>query len=1080
MNQREVTIHKRIEIWMEELKNHLYEPVEEIQFSAFFTMDMLSYEEAVSQKFHPIYPGDKWGRKWEYGWFKSTITLPKSVSGKSIYFMPNIGGEMLVYLDGDIVGAVDLQHDGIFITHDGKQGDTYEILMESYAGHGPRLEHGGPMPYGQIAVPEPPEYQVTVKSSTYGIWNKELFDLYMDAYTLYQLYNSLEDKSLRKKKIKEGLMEFTKVIDFEAPIGAQFPYQRVKEILTPLLACKNGSTAPEFTIFGQSHLDLAWKWPWEETRRKCARTLSTQLTLMEEYKEYKFFLCEPVISESLKKDYPKLYEKVKDKVRKGQIIPEGGMWVEADTNIPSGESLIRQCTFGKKWFTEELDVDTKLVWLPDCFGFSGQLPQIMIGCGMKYFATQKLARALKGHDKFPYNNFYWEGIDGTSILTHFYKKNNSRYDPFQLNERWNEDRVQEENIDTFLFPFGFGDGGGGATRDMLEGVLRTKDLEGAPRTKMESPIEFFKDLEKRGQVFNRYVGEIYLPWHRGTYTAEARIKKGNRRAEFALRDFEIFLTLKEQLLNYKSSSDNHVDRNETNRYGANIIASKSDFMSRNEITNDELDSINLKKQLRELWEKLLFNHFHDIIAGTSIRRVHEESYADLLDIEKKANELKELLLADASNKKKDSSKANSIMVFNSLSWERNELIQLPEGFNSPCDYKGNLLPVCEANGKIYCKLGLPSLGVTTIYQSKKETIKEPEKKIFADNNSLENEIIRINVNEFGHITSIYDKEKQVEFAASNCNRIRMYQDINIEYDAWELSPYYNELEVELDRPATIKVLHCNSLFATLFITREINDSYLEQEITIYAHSRRIDFKTRINWKETHKLLKVDFPVNVHSQEAIEEIQFGYVKRPTHKSKNSDADRFEVCNHKYTVLTESTRSFAVLNDSKYGVSTTNNSIELTLLRSPVIPDMYSDKGEHEFTYSILANNCDFINSDIVQEAYNLNTPVTVLEGDLGHMSLFTLSDNNVILETVKPAEDGSKDMILRLYESKNGHRNCNLFLGFDIDKAYEVSMLEHIDENAIAKSVVYDKDNKESMVSLDFRPFEIKTLRIIMK
>lgn len=1076
MNQREVTIHKRIEIWMEELKNHLYKPIEEVQFSAFFTMDMLSYEEALEKTFHPINPGDKWGKKWEYGWFKSTITLPSLANGKSIYFMPKIGGEMLVYLGGDIVGAVDLQHDGIFLTHDGKEGETYEILMESYAGHGPRLEHGGPMPYGQIAVPEPPEYQVTVKSSTYGIWDKELFELYMDAYTLYQLYNSLEDKSLRKQKIKEGLMEFTKVIDFEAPIGAQFSYQRAKAILAPLLACKNGSTAPEFTIIGQSHLDLAWKWPWEETRRKCARTLSTQLTLMEEYKEYKFFLCEPVISESLKKDYPKLYEKVKGKVRDGQIIPEGGMWVETDTNIPSGESLIRQCTFGKKWFKEELGVDTKLVWLPDCFGFSGQLPQIMIKCGMKYFSTQKLARALQGHDKFPYNNFYWEGIDGTSILTHFYKKNNSRYDPLQLNERWKEDRVQEENIDTFLFPFGYGDGGGGATRDMLEGVMRTKDLEGAPRTKMESPIEFFKDLEEGGKVYNRYVGEIYLPWHRGTYTAEARIKKGNRRAEFALRDFELFLTLREQFK--KHANDN--EENNKDAIKKDKMVDKTSYLEESNL--NELDSIKLKKELRGLWEKLLFNHFHDIIAGTSIRRVHEESYEDLLYIEKKANELKEVVLEGAfvSSKEKDCATPNSVMVFNSLSWERDELIELPEGFTSPCDYKGNLLAVCEVDGRKYCKVALPSLGVTTVYQSKKDTIQELDKKLYADKNSLENDFIRIELNEYGYITSIYDKEKQIEFAASNCNKIRMYKDVNIEYDAWEISPYYNELEVELNKPATIKVIHCNPLFATLLLTREINDSTLEQEITMFAHSRRIDFKTRVNWMETHKLLKVDFPVNVHSQEAIEEIQFGYVKRPTHKSKISDADRFEVCNHKYTALTESTRSFAVLNDSKYGVSTTSNSIELTLLRSPVIPDMYSDKGMHEFTYSILANTCDFNNSDIVQEGYNLNSPVTVLAGDLGHKSLFTLSDNSIILEAVKAAEDGSRDIILRLYEAKNGHRNCNLSIGFEVDKVYEVTMLENLDNTAKEIMVEYHPEKDECNINIAFKPFEIKTLRLTLK
>lgn len=1033
MSQREITIEQRIKIWLEEFKNHFYEPIEEVVFEAHFTKEMLTYQEAMKKEFYPIHTGDGWGEKWEYGWFRTTIQLPNQGENESIYFIPGIGGEMLVYVNGKEAGSVDLQHDGIMLTHSGRTGDTYTIVMESYAGHGPRLEHGGPAVPERVVIPEPPKYQVKVKPSTYGIWNKKVFDLYMDADTLYKLYLSLDTKSLRKQKIKEGLFEFTKVIDFEEPKEVRFPYKEAKEILEPLLSCKNGSTAPLFTIFGQSHLDLAWKWPWAETRRKCGRTLSTQMAFMEEYEDYKFLLCEPVITESIKKDYPDLYERIIDKFAQGQIIPEGGMWVEPDTNIPSGESLIRQCIYGRQWFLEEFRIETKMVWLPDCFGFSGQLPQIMIGCKMKYFSTQKLARALEGHDKFPYNHFYWEGIDGSRILTHFFKKNNSRYDPYQLNERWEKDRVQEENIDTFIFPFGYGDGGGGATRDMLESVKRTKDLEGTPRTKMESPIAFFERLEK-SNVKNTYSGEIYLPWHRGTYTAESRIKKANRKAEYALRDLEIAMTLWS-------------------------IADSSDKL----LIND------YNKKIRELWEILLFNHFHDIIAGTSITRVHEEALNELTYVEEEALRVKNLLLDSMAEDKK------GISILNTLSWNRKELVLLPEFIDRPCDDKGEEIPVHLTREGKYCMVSVPSFGTTPIYNKVDGQGLIAPNFVVATRNSMENEDIRLEFDSCGQITSILHKKSQIQFAESLCNKFRMFKDVNIEYDAWEMSPYYEEMEVALEETGHIEVVEECGLFATIRITKSLHHSTMTQDITMYAGSNRVDFKTKIDWKETHKLLKVEFPVAVRAREAYEEIQFGYVKRPTHKSTNYDGDRFEVCNHKYTALSESNRTFAILNDCKYGVSTNENKIALTLLRAPVIPDMYSDQGIHEFTYSIYLDDCSFYESDVIKEGYCLNVPVTVFNRVVERKSFIKLSHKDVIIETVKLAEDNSNDMIVRLYESKGGHCSCNLDIDYYAQAVCEVMMTEEIEEASSVLPMSYE-DGRTS-TQLSFRPFEIKTIRI---
>lgn len=1019
---------KRIRIWLEELPRHFYQEIDTISFDGMVTKDRLSYEEAMKQEFHPMPEGKTWGEKWEYGWFRTEFTLPKEAKGHRIYLRPDVGGEMLVFVNGTVAGAKDLQHDGITLTRKADGGEHYTLLIESYSGHGPRLENGGPYPPERIPVPEPPKHQVVVRKSGFGIWNEDAFMLYIDAFALYRLYESLNAKTLRAAKILEGLERFTKIVDFELSLEERNQtYRQAREVLKPLLECVNGSTAPEYTIFGQSHLDLAWKWHWDETRRKCARTISTQLSLMEEYEEFKFLLCEPPIMENLKENYPELYERVLQKVKDGKFIPEGGVYVESDTNIPSGESLIRQCLWGKRWFMEELNCDTKMVWLPDCFGFSGQLPQIFIGCGIKYFTTQKIARALKGCEEFPYNIFDWQGIDGTKILTHFFKKNNSRFDPFLLNERWMEDRVQQENIDTFLFPFGFGDGGGGATREMLEMTRRCKDLEGAPRTKMQSPVEFFEEIEKRDYPRDTYVGEIYLSWHRGTYTAQAKTKKGNRKAEVALREAEFW----NSILGIKKEAN---------------------------------------EKLRELWKTQLFNQFHDILPGTSITRVQEEAERDFQRVIDGANELTETSLHYYVNENQE-----FLTVFNSLSWNRTMIVPLPSGYTGAFLLQDMMLPAQKIKDKVYVEVVVPSCGYVTLTLSKDKKKSKLLKgyevmvKQHQDEIILENHELKLIVNKVGQITKIYEKEFGTEFAAGCCNEFRMYKDVNVDYDAWEISSFYEELPVTLSNDATIEIIENGPLLGIVRVTRKLHDSLLQQDIVMTPHSKRIDFVTRVDWQESHKLLKVAFPVQVFTEEAIEEIQFGYVKRPTHRSRRYDADRYEVCNHKYTVLAEPTRGFAVLNDCKYGVSTNGNSIELTLLKAPLIPDMYADKGIQEFTYSMYPYTGSFLESDVVRCGYELNTPIQTMIGEAGYQSFFSVSEKSVIIETIKPAEDGSNDLILRLYEAHKSHVKCRLSVRLPMTSIYETTMLE----NEVIREFKLNFDS----VELEFRPFEIKTLRI---
>ena len=1023
----------RIQIWMEELKNHLFERLSSVTFTGFTTKEHFSYEEALKQEFYPMPQGTPWGSKWEYGWFLTEIVMPKEAEGKRIFLHPEVGGEMLLWVNGKTAGSRDLKHDGITLTRHAMAGERFFVVAESYAGHGPRLEKGGPCPDFRTAVPEPPEFQVKVGDSDFGIWNEDAFQLLMDVFTLSKLSEGLDPKSLRAMKINQGLLEFTFTADFElGREGRNESFREARKKLAPLLSCVNGSTAPEFTIFGQSHLDLAWLWPWEETKRKCARTLSTQIALSDEYEDYKFLLCEPPIMENVKEHYPELYGRLLKKVEEGSFIPEGGMYVEPDTNLVSGESLIRQCLYGRKWFRKELGIESVMVWLPDCFGFNGQLPQIMKGCGIRYFATQKMARALKGCDVFPYNNFWWEGIDGTRILTHFYKKNNARLDPLDLITRWEEDRVQQENIDTFIFPFGFGDGGGGATREMAEVAKRVKDLEGAPRTRMESPVKFFERLEEENSVKEVYRGELYLPWHRGTYTSQARIKKENRLMERKLREAEMLNAI------------------------ACIVKS----------------SENKREELEALWKVLLFNQFHDIIPGTSITRVYEDALAQL----KEAGE-STLCLYEEAKRKLTGPNADGLLVFNSLSWEREELVEIPveEGEELICCGR---LPVSQRMGdQLLIPVKVPSCGYAQIEENS-GAILEDTCRIYEENGFfiLENQLLRVTIDDIGQVRSVLERDSKTEFVDGIANEFLLYQDINVDYDAWEISSFYKDVPVKLSQDAVITIEEKGPLKVVLLVKRQIHKSAMTQRISLSYHSRRIDFATEIDWQETHKLLKTSFPVTIRAEEALEEIQFGYVKRPTHRSRRYDADRYEVCNNRYTAMTEPGRTAAVLNDSKYGISTDGNAMELTLLKAPVWPDMYADKGMQEFTYSFYVKSSDFADSGVVREGMQLNSPLKFWGKGAGRKEYFSISSDNVILETVKMAEDGENHLILRFYEAFGRHTSCSIKAGFKISKLWETTMEETISSTTTLPVKLLEN---KSEILLNFAPFEIKTLRLIL-
>lgn len=1001
----------RIAHWENALWQICYEPLATLELSGFVTQKQLSIEQALKQKFHPMPVGTAWGAKWEYGWFKCDISLPKKAAGRRIVLYmnpaskPSEDGECLVWANGKVVGSYGWARREITLTRNGIPGAYFSILVEAYAGHGPLVMGGGPIRHGHESVPEPGKTQVVVGGSNYGIWHEQVYQFALDFTTLFELRNRLDQSSLRVSEIDQGLKDVTLLIDLELPEPEMLETTNLgRERLRPLLECVNGSTVPTFYAFGHAHIDVAWLWPWAESDRKIARTVINQLSLMEEYPEYRFLQSQPQLYLMLKNRYPELYERFTQALLSGKVIADGAMWVEADTNITSGESLIRQIMYAKQFFKQEFSMDTEVMWLPDVFGYSGALPQIMLSCGCTSFATTKIAWMYHGGDPFPYNTFLWEGIDGSTIPTHIFTDYNSHTRPGNILDRW-ETRFQKDGIHTMLLAFGWGDGGGGPTRDHLEFLSRARDLEGLPRVKLASPGEFFDDLKRQGLPKERYVGELYFQAHRGTYTSQAKTKQGNRRSEFALREAEFWGSIA-HILNGLAFSPN---------------------------------------DLNSAWHKLLLNQFHDILPGSSIHRVYEEANAAFSQVIADATETTQSAIKTFTNTKA----ADAITVFNSLSWERTELIELPQGA---------------------VQVTIPACGWTTISKNNLQ-LKSPYKRehsVKVTETSLENNLLHASFNGRGELTSLVDKQTGIEMMAGAGNQFCLYKDIPARFDAWDIDSMTESLLMATDEPVQLEIVQSTDAIAKIKLSRRIHESTLTQFITLRKDCRRIDFETTVDWQETHKLLKVAFPVNIHASEAIHEIQFGHIRRPNHRSRPFDADRFEVCNHKWTALAEEKRGVGILNDCKYGINVLGNSMNLTLLKSALAPDPVADRGIQTFTYAIYYWNGSFGDCDIVREGYKMNCPILILPGAAGEASIFKVDAANIILETVKLAEDGSNDIIVRLYEAKRNMTHCTLSTALPVIKATQTDMLERFqDELSVSKG----------KIELDFRPFDVKTLRL---
>ena len=1029
----------RIDAWVQAVRERVVRPLRDLPAEFAATMDQLSPAAARRLAYRPARAGMKWGRKWQYGWFRSAVTVPRAPRGRAIVLTPVLGRagtESIVFIDGVARGGVDRWHEHIDLTAAGLAGKRVKILIEAYAGHGPTP---GSLPFllpGKPAIEPPPPRQQTFQALRLCEWDEQAYQLWIDAVTLTQLAGSLEGGSLRRHRIERAMMDVTTVLDPEAGAeGFDSAVPAAREVLAPVLAARNGDTMPEMYCFGHAHIDVAWLWPLAQTRRKAAHTFSTALALMDRCREFRFIQSQAQLYDYLKSDYGELFARVKRAVRRGQWIAEGGMWVEPDLNIAGGEALIRQFLYGKRFFKDDFGTDSDVCWLPDVFGYNANFPQILAGCGMKYFSTQKLFWNLHGGTEFPYETFTWEGIDGTTVLAQLHRDYNAMTDPKCVARRWAL-CVDKDQTDRLLYPFGFGDGGGGPTRDHLEHLRRGRDLEGLPRMRQAAPGELFAELEKGPPPENRYVGELYLELHRGTLTSQARTKRFNRKCELALREAEM--------------------------WSAAAAATRG----------RKYPAVALERA----WKSVLLNQFHDILPGSSIERVYAE-----------AEPLYEQALADcrrmaASARKSLAPGRGGWTVWNSLSWAREALVAIPARAGLvPVGPDGEPLPFQPIGRGRERKLltavaDVPPAGCAAVALAKgrpAEVADGVSARATRGGAVMENEFIRLRVNRRGEIAELYDKSasRQVVAAGAAMNRLELYRDNPASWDAWDIDIAYKRTPVGLAPGEGVRVAAAGPLEARVAFRRRVGNSVLDQQIALRRGSRRIDFETVVDWRETHRLLKVAFPADLSAVTLRGEIQFGHVIRPPHRNTEFERQRFEWTAQRWAGISEAAYALAVLNDCKYGYDFLDGVLRLSLLRAPVVPDPSADRGRHEFTYALLVHDGAFTESGVVRAACELNSPAELTPGRCpgGRWSFLQVSNPDVIVETVKRAEDKA-GTVIRLYESLGATATARLRIAAAAGAAEECDMLERPRRKlALAR---------DGSVSLRLGPFEVKTVRFL--
>lgn len=1015
----------------------------QIKKGFFLTPQEADASETEWKKFDSLI--DIWPGPDEHYWFRTEIVVPESFDKKPLWlnfvtqctFWDAVNPQFLLFINGEVTQGLDTNHQEVKLFEKAKAGEKIVIDLQAYTGRDNDHNQG-----------------TTGKLQLVGSMlevDPDINALYYNLSIPNKIVSRLDRESQSRIKLQVALEKAVNMLDLRVPYSKEF-YDSVKEtnkFLSKEIYTKlAGSDEVIATCIGHTHIDVAWWWTVAQTKEKVVRSFATVLKLMEEYPEYKFMSSQPQLYKFLKQRYPEVYEKVKKRVKEGRWETEGGMWVEADCNVTSGESLVRQFLHGKKFFKEEFNKDNKVLWLPDVFGYSAALPQIMKKSGIEYFMTTKIAWSQ--FNKLPVDTFNWKGIDGSEIFTHlittqdaeqqensFFTTYNGKLDPVCLMRGWERYQQKEFNND-ILISYGFGDGGGGPTRTMLEtGVRMEKGIVGSPKVRMEPSLKYFEELHERcgsREDLPKWDGELYLEYHRGTLTSMARNKRSNRKNELLWQDVEFLSTFAKKIgLEYNA------------------------------------------EEIYDSWETILLNQFHDILPGSSIKEVYEVTKEEYADIKAKGDALVKKnieAIAEAS-----SAKADDLVVFNTLSFDRDDTVLVDcdyENVNSFIDEKGNALPAQRtSDNKLLVKLSGAKQKGYTILKPSADIV--DGNRITINGNLVETPFYKITLDDKGQFDSIFDKEADRELLkkGEKGNVLRVYEDKPLYYDNWDIDIYYNQKSWVADDVQSIEWVENGPVRAVLEIRRNFLDSTIVQKVIFYTESRRIDFDTYVDWKQHQLLMKAEFPVDINTNEAVYDIQFGTLKRPTHTNTSWDAAKFEVCGHKFADLSENGYGVALMNDCKYGYDIHEGKMTLSLIKSGILPNPTTDQEEHWFTYALMPHMNGYAEANVQNEAYCLNVPAYSVKaqnptGALKEDSLFEINCNNVIVETVKQAEDGS-GTIIRMYEAKNRRTAAEIKWNVPFKKAAECDLMENEIETVA--------ENAESF-SFKIKPFEIKTFKIV--
>ena len=981
------------------------------------------YSERKNGESKPVQIGEVWGENWDSAWIHLQSDIPENFKDKELALQLNFGGEALLFSkQGQPIygltncSVFDKDYKKEFYRLPKNRNDNYKIDMWVEAAANGLFGLG--LDPGLVDGDADVKYNPTVSSMNLVVFDTENWNLFLDINTLESIYQS-EPRDSRKRAVCINHLN-NAITAYEKSKGDA---TLTRNFLNEELSKPAYASSIEMYAIGHAHIDIAWLWRVAETRRKAARTFASQLDLIDKYPEYVFGASQPQLYQFIKEDYPELFERIKKAVKKGQWECQGGMWVEPDCNIPSGESLVRQIIHGKNFFKDEFDVDVNNVWLPDVFGYSAAMPQIMKKSGIDFFLTQKISWSQI--NTFPHSTFLWEGIDGSKVVTHFPPEDN--YNGFATAKSLKDGEKnfkQKGTQNKAMSLYGIGNGGGGPQEEHVEQNKRSKNTESVPRLKFSTAKAFFYEINKTYNELDKWKGELYLELHRGTLTTQALVKKRNRFMEKRMHELEMLWSMADSKLYPREDFD-------------------------------------------KIWKKILINQFHDILPGSSIKEVYEDTHKEYEQMFTQCNNLEEKI-ADILFTKQD----DSVVLFNSLSQEFEGNVSLPTSWgNSGAIINGVPVPVQMGVDGLFAYTKIGAMSQVTLQKSN-----VAENGICSlDDLILENDLIRYELNKDAQVIRIYDKQADREIAveSKHSNILTLYDDHVNDWDAWDIDHHNQVMDLETAKSVKISKIENGSIRQTINADLTIGNSKINQKITLSKNSKQLDFVTNVDWNEKHKMLRTNFPVELYNSRARFDIQYGYVERNTHNNTSWDVAKFEGVAHKYADLSENEYGVALLNDSKYGHNLKDNELDLCLLRSPTYPDPTADIGKHEFVYSLLPHTGDLVHSNVMKLAFELNNPPVVFDGYKSNElpSICNVSNDDIQVAVIKGAEKDKNTVVVRLVEQTGKPSITKVNIGKQFSKVVETNLIEWDNLSEMSE---------KELNNLKFKPFEIRTFKFRLK